>query len=356
MKESMKKRLLAGMIAAAMAVTLLTGCSVESSKESDKQAKEDTKTQKQDEADSAADTGDFVIGVAPKMVGAPYWDYANDGCKKAGEDLGVKVELQASTTASAQEQISIIDNYITMDVDAIVVAANDETTLLPALERASDAGIPIITYDSDVPDSDRLYCIAGNTQVGLGEMMGKELVDIMGESGEVAFMTGSLGAFNHNQILEGYKNILDEYPDIKVVATVESGDDQQQAFVNAENLLASYPNLKGILGVAAGETPSAAAAVEQAGKSGEIKIVGVATPNSVKEYYVSGTLERTVLWDPYAMGYIAVKVAVDYLNGEEPKEGDVLYEGGTPVIIDEDKNIYIGTTVFTKDNINDFDF
>lgn len=299
---------------------------------------------------------DLVIGVAPKMVGAPYWDYANEGCKKAGEDMGVKIELQASTTASAQEQAAIIDNYITMGVDAVVVAANDETTLLPALERVTEAGIPIITYDSDVPKSDRLYCVAGNTQIGLGEMMAKELVDIMGEEGQVAFMTGSLGAFNHNQILEGYNNILKDYPGIEVAATVESGDDQQQAFVNAENLLASYPDLKGILGVAAGETPSAAAAVSQAGKSGEISIVGAATPNSVKQYYEDGTLERTVLWDPYAMGYIAVEIAVNHINGTEPKEGDVLYEGGSPVSIDEENNVYIGTTVFTKDNINEFDF
>lgn len=352
----MKKRLIAGMFAVIMSVTLLAGCSVQPSGNPDKQNNKETKAEKKEDGSTGKDTGNLVIGVAPKMVGAPYWDYANDGSKKAGEDLGVKVELQASTTASAQEQIAIIDNYITMKVDAIVVAANDETTLLPALERASAAGIPIVTYDSDVPDSDRLYCIAGNTQIGLGEMMAKELVDIMGKSGEVAFMTGSLGAFNHNQILEGYKNILNEYPDIKVVTTVESGDDQQQAFVNAENLLASYPNLKGILGVAAGETPSAAAAVEQAGKTGEIKVVGVATPNSVKEYYENGILERTVLWDPYAMGYIAVKVAVDYLNGGEPKEGDVLYEGGSPVVIDDSNNIYIGTTVFTKENINDYDF
>ena len=348
----MKKRVIAVMMMVMVTVAaVVSGCGTKTSDNS-------PKTENRDDEGQTAETEkkEYVIGVAPKMVGSPYWDYANEGCKKAGEDLNVRVELQASTTASAEEQASIIDNYITMGVDAIVVASNDETTLLPALERASEAGIPIITYDSDVPDSDRLYCIAGNTQVGLGEMMAAELVDIMGESGEVAFMTGSLGAYNHNQILEGYNNILKEYPDIKIVTTVESGDDQQQAFVNAENLLASYPELKGILGVAAGETPSAAAAVEQAGKSGEVAIVGAATPNSVKEYYENGTLERTVLWDPYAMGYIAVKVAVGHLNGTEPAEGDVLYEGGEGIKIDEDKNLYIGTTVFTSENINEFDF
>ncbi len=347
----MKKRLFAMIMMVMMVTAVISGCGAESSDSAPKAESKDDQAQSVKEENS-----EFVIGVAPKMVGSPYWDYANEGCKKAGEDLKIKVELQASTTASAEEQASIIDNYITMGVDAIVVASNDETTLLPALERASEAEIPVITYDSDVPDSDRLYCIAGNTQVGLGEMMAAELVDIMGESGEVAFMTGSLGAYNHNQILEGYKNILKEYPDIKIVTTVESGDDQQQAFVNAENLLASYPELKGILGVAAGETPSAAAAVEQAGKSGEIAIVGAATPNSVKEYYENGTLERTVLWDPYAMGYIAVRVAVDHLNGKEPEEGDILFEGSEGIKIGEDKNIYIGTTVFTSENINKFDF
>ena len=56
------------------------------------------------------------------------------------------------------------------------------------------------------------------------------------------------------------------------------------------------------------------------------------------------------------MGYIAVKVAVGHLNGTEPAEGDVLYEGGEGIKIDEDKNLYIGTTVFTSENINEFDF
>jgi ABC-type sugar transport system substrate-binding protein len=357
------KKVMSLLIVLAMVLAAMAGCSVESADSGKKEPAGDTADKNITQAaptQAAQDTKDtpseIVIGVSPKMVGAPYWDYANEGSKKAGEDLGVKIELQASTTASAQEQVSIIDNYITMGVDAIVVAANDETTLLPALQRASEAGIPIITYDSDVPDSDRLYCIAGTTQVGLGEMMAKELVGIMGEEGEVAYMTGSLSAFNHNQILKGYDNILSQYPGIKVVTTVESGDDQQKAFVNAENLLASYSNLKGILGVAAGETPSAAEAVVQAGKSGEIAVVGVATPNSVKKYYEDGTLESTILWDPYAMGYIAVKVAVNHLNGVEPKEGDVLYDGSNPVTIDADNNLYIGTTVFRKDNIDNFDF
>ncbi|NLF28733.1 MAG: substrate-binding domain-containing protein [Clostridiales bacterium] len=305
---------------------------------------------------AVAEDKEIVIGIAPKMVGAPYWDYANQGCMKAGEALGITVNLQASTTASAQEQAAIIDNFITLGVDAIVVAANDESTLLPVLNRASEAGIPIVTYDSDVPASQRLYCVASCGQIELGEMMAKELVNVMGEEGEVAFMTGSLSAFNHNQILQGYHNVLDHYAGISVVTTVESGDDQQQAFINAENLVASYPNLKGILGVAAGETPSAAEAVMQAGLSGQIKIVGVATPNSVKEYYEEGVLESTLLWDPAAMGFIAVKIAYDYLNGVLPENGQVLFEGGNPVTIDEAGNIFIGTTVFTNDNIWDFDF
>ena len=305
---------------------------------------------------ASAEEKDIVIGVAPKMIGAPYWDYAIEGCIAAGEALGITINLQASTTASAQEQASIIDNFITLGVDAIVVAANDESTLLPALNRASEAGIPIITYDSDVPDSQRLYCVASCGQVELGEMMATELVEIMGEEGEVAFMTGSLSAFNHNQILEGYRNILGGYEDITEVATVESGDDQQQAFINAENLLASYPNLKGILCVAAGETPSAAEAVMQAGLGGQVKIVGVATPNSVKEYYEAGVLESTMLWDPAAMGFIAVKLAYDYINGVQPEDGQVLYEGSNPVTIDDKGNVFIGTTIFNNDNIWDFDF
>jgi len=336
-----------------LALTMAVGCSVPTEQPA---AQDGQPAQTEPEAGQTAENKQLVIGVSPKMIGAPYWEYANQGCVEAGKALGVKVEMQATTTASATEQVSIIDNYITMGVDALVVAANDESTLLPALKRAEEAGIPIFTYDSDVPDSARLYCVAGTGQVNLGEIMAQQLVEEMGEEGEVAFMTGSLGAFNHNQILEGYRNVLSQYPGITEVAVVESGDDQQKAFVNAENLLASYPNLKGILGVAAGETPAAAEAVVQAGRSGEVQIVGVATPNSVKQFYEDGTLTKTVLWDPYDMGYIAVKIAVDYLGGVEPATGDVLIDGGNPVTIDEDGNLYIGTTVFTKENIGNYDF
>lgn len=136
----MKKRVIAVMMMVMVTVAaVVSGCGTKTSDNS-------PKTENRDDEGQTAETEkkEYVIGVAPKMVGSPYWDYANEGCKKAGEDLNVRVELQASTTASAEEQASIIDNYITMGVDAIVVASNDETTLLPALERASEAGIPII--------------------------------------------------------------------------------------------------------------------------------------------------------------------------------------------------------------------
>jgi ABC-type sugar transport system substrate-binding protein len=296
-----------------------------------------------------------VIGVSPKMKGAPYWDTAGLGAVQAGKDLGIDVIVQSPTMADATLQSTIIDDFITRGVNALVVAANDETALIPVLQRATKQGILIITYDSDVPNSARKYMVHASGTVDIGRRLGELLIKDMGTSGKVAIMTGGLGALNLNQHIQGAKEILAKYPGIEIVKTVASGDDQQQAFINAENLLKSYPDLKGIIGVAAGEPPAACEAVTQAGKAGQIAIVGLITPNSVKKYFQSNVMKDGLLWDPAALTYAAVKVANMLLQGQSPKDGDILYPGGSPIKIDG-AYIFSGTTTFTPENIGNFNF
>lgn len=297
----------------------------------------------------------FVIGVSPKLKGSPYWDAAEQGAINAGKDLGIEVIVLSPTTADATAQYAIIDDLITRGVDALCVGANDETALLPVLERADKEGIIIVTYDSDAPASARKYMIGAADNVAIGRKEAELLVEDMGESGQVAIMVAALGALNIKQNAQGATEVLSKYPNIEIVKTVASGDDQQQAFINAENLLRSFPDLKGIIGAGAGEPPGAAEAVVQAGKAGEIEIVGTITPNSVKQYFHDGVLKHGVLWDPAGLGYTAVKVAHMLLMGEKPKDGDILAPGGNPIKIEGDW-IYIGLTVFTPENIDNYDF
>jgi ABC-type sugar transport system substrate-binding protein len=297
----------------------------------------------------------ITIGVSFKSKGPPYWERAEKGIMMAGEDFGIKVTVQSPPTIDAAAQATILDNYITAGSDALVVAANDVTALNPVIDRANERGIPTITFDSDAPDSSRKYFIQAQDFIKFGARLSELLIEEMGEEGKVAIMVGSLSAQNLIEMTKGAQQVLNKYDNIEVVKTVESGDDQQQAFINAENLIKSYPDLTGILGIAAGEPPAAAEAIEQAGKPGKIHIVGSIVPSTVKQYFESGTMKYGVLWDPQELAYIAARVAYMVLNGESPQDGDILYPGGTPIVVEGDI-IYTGVTVFTPENINDYDF
>ena len=153
------------------------------------------------------------------------------------------------------------------------------------------------------------------------------------------------------------KERLAKYPKLTLVATNPSNEDQRLAFQVAQDLMKAHPKLKGIFGISSVAFPGAAEAVKQASKSGEVLVTGLATPNDMKAYVKGGTVKSVILWNTIDLGYLTIHAAEAIATGKL-KPGATTFKAGRlgTVKIEGDQIMLGKILVFTKDNIDQFDF
>jgi ABC-type sugar transport system substrate-binding protein len=309
-----------------------------------------------DETGGSGGAAAVSIGVMPKLVGIDYFNACERGAQEAAAELGVDLTYDGPVTNDVTKQAEMLDAWITRRFDVIAVAPNDPHALAPTLKRAAAQGIQVLTWDADSDADSRAYFV---NQAPLREF-GHTLVEVMAEqiggAGEVAIVTGSLTAANQNAWMEYMREAVSEsYPEMEIVTVKPSEEDQQLAFQVTLDLLKAYPDLKGIFGITTVAAPGAAEAVRQAGRSGEVAVTGVSTPNQMRPYVEDGTVREFVLWNPIDLGYLTVYA------------GKLLHERGTlPPTFEAGRlgeitvrgtEVLLGPPVrFNADNIAEFDF
>ncbi|HOJ92931.1 MAG TPA: sugar-binding protein [Dictyoglomaceae bacterium] len=240
----------------------------------------------------------------------PYWAEVELGVKKAAQDLGVKATFFVPQKEDIPAQISQMEAFIAMGVKGIAIAPSDPTALTPTIEKAIARGIPVITLDTDAPNSKRLVYI-GTDNYSAGKIAGQVMSDLLGiRGGKVAIGTGSLTAMNSLERMKGFTDGIAKNPRITVVTKPALCDfeDTDRAVTLVEQALLTYPDLKGFFGVYAVNGPAAAKAVKSAGKVGQIIIVCFDTTAEHMQYIKEGIISATVGQRPYMMGYRSVEV------------------------------------------------
>ncbi|WP_299090589.1 autoinducer 2 ABC transporter substrate-binding protein [uncultured Metabacillus sp.] len=298
----------------------------------------------------------YTIAVIPKVSGIPYFNAVEEGVYEAGKDLGVNVLYSGSLIADWKQQEAIIEGYIEQKVDLIAVSANDPEKLGPVLKRARNQGIRVITWDSDANNQYRELFI----NMVDPEILGRHIMDALSsrvnERGSYAIITGSKEAANLNEWIY-WMNVQQQenYPNMKLVDIVESNDDPKQAYKAATELLKQHPELTGIIGSSSVGPPAAAQAVKDINKSGEITVVGLSTPNLMREYIKDGSAQVVTLWSPKKLGYLTVSIAKELLEGNKISDNQYISNIGN-VRVKEDTVIMGQPIDFTKENIDQYDF
>ncbi len=300
----------------------------------------------------------ITVAMIPKIEGIDYFNACERGAQEAADELGVKLIYRGPTENKVERQIEIIDSFIAQGVDVIAVSPNDPVAIAPALKKARDKGIHVITWDADAEKDAREFFVNQATAKSVGYALVDEMVAQIGESGDVAIVTGSLTAANQNEWIRYMKErIAQKYPGLKIVAIKPSEEDQQLAFQVTQDLLKAYPSLKGIFAITSVAFPGAADAVEQAGKKGQIAVVGLATPKGMKPWVKSGTVKTVILWNPVDLGYLTIYVAKALVDGELKPGATELQAGrlGTVKVVGDE--VILGEPMkFTADNIDQYDF
>lgn len=186
-----------------------------------------------------------TFAIVPKLLDNPVFNYARVGAEKQAEAFGdVRIIWRAPQEADAAKQVEIIEGLVNMRVDGIAVSCNEPNALKPAIDRAIEAGVPVITFDSDSPESKRLT-YHGINDVECGRILGNELARLLNQGGDVAMMTGMRGAFNLEERMRGVRAALEDHPRIKIVQTVACDDDIAKAVSLLEGIHRARPALGG---------------------------------------------------------------------------------------------------------------
>lgn len=310
--------------------------------------------------DGAAGEGGRTLTIAllPKAKGNAYFISCKDGAEKAAKDLGVELIFDGPTDTDPARQNEIVDNWITLGVDVIAAACENKEGISTALRKAQAQGIKVITYDADALPDARTFFVNQATPEGIGHKLMDEAARVTGAEGEFAIITASLTAANQREWQKHIEaRLAEKYPKMKLVAVRPCDDLKDRAQSEATALMSANPNLKLIMAIASPAVPGAAEAVKQAGKVGQVRVVGLGLPNENRRYVKDGVTDSVILWNTEDLGHLTVHAAVALARGTL-KPGDASFAAGSLGTFEvKGDNILLGTPfVFNRDNIDQFDF
>ncbi len=284
-------------------------------------------------AEAAADHSDQLYIQVSALSGLDYFYDHMMGCQMAGEELGVRTEYVGPADYDMNAMIAAFEQAIAKKPNGIV-CVGFEDTLGPIIDKAVDAGIPVVTVDGDVPNSKRIAFV-GTGNYNAGYQGGQYLANAIGGKGKVAIMTKP-GQGNLEERINGYKAALAAFPDIEIVQIADTQSDSVVAAQAAATLLQKYPDLAGIACVEAAGGAGAATAVKEAGKVGQVKIMSMDRGEDVLDAIEEGVITASVAQQTALMPYYAIQILMNINNSKVAITTDNKAAGvaGVPASID----------------------
>lgn len=301
---------------------------------------------------------DMRIALVVKALGIGFFEAAAEGAEEAAAELGnVEVIYTGPTDTTAEGQIEVINSLIAQGVDAIAISANDPDAVSPALQRAMQRGITVISWDSGVNEEGRMMHLNPSSTPLIGNTIIKLAADHMPDGGQVAILSASATATNQNAWIAAAEEVLPNYEGIELVATVYGDDLSDKSYREAQGLMASYPDLKAIIAPTTVGILASCQAVSDAGKIGEINVTGLGLPSEMAGCVESGATESFAIWNPIDLGYSATMIAHALASGAVAAEpGAEIPTGRMGAVTLDDTNSAAMSDPFTYDasNIDQF--
>jgi len=294
----MRRKILSVLLVALMVIGILAGCGQTASTSGESEG-----------TTTAAEKKDLTFVIVPKCV-HPWFDEVNKGAQLQAtllsEQLGVnvKIDYRAPQTADVAEQNTVLEQAAATKPDGIALDPLDYEGNKAVIEEIQKQGIPVILFDAPAPEGSGLTSV-GNDFAEQATIAADKLAELIGGKGKVAVMQGVPTAPNHAERYQAHLDALAKYPGIEVVNGGIDNDSVEEAQSQAAAVLAANPDLKGYLNCDACAT-GIAAAVEEAGKKGQVTIVSMDNLIEILEYVKSGTITATSSTIPQMQGSMAV--------------------------------------------------
>ena len=299
------------------------------------------------------------IAFIPQIEGIPYYVAMRQGAEKAAAEFGVTYVQEGPASTNAADQLRIFDSFVNQGFEVIAISPLDEESLKPAIARAKEKGIVVLTSDADAPNSGRSFFVAQALDRDLGYTLLDETVKRVGDTGKIAIVSDSPTIQSmQNWIAAIKERAASTYPKIEIVSVDHTDGTAARAYQFATDAMTRNPDLKAVLGMASTTCPGIAQAVEAADAIGQVLSTGYCSPNTARAYIKSGAMPFSVLWNPADLGYLTVWVGKHLAEGGKV-DGPLTVPGmKEPVqFLPESQIILLGApTVFTPENVDQFDF
>lgn len=266
-------------------------------------------------------SGKKTIAVIPKGVSHSFWLSVKAGADAAGKDLDVNIIWKGpATETDITGQVNIVEDMINQRVDGIVLAPSQGDSLVPVVDRAQRAGIPVTIFDSGISTENYVSYVSTDNRQG-GVVAARRMGEKLGGKGKVAILGVKKGSVSTDEREEGFREtITREFPGIALLPVIFYGEaNPNKSLAAAEDILTSNPDLTGLFASNESSSVGAVRAIRQRNLSGKVTLVGFDATEDLVTNVKDGAIDSLVIQDPRKMGYQGVKTIVEKLAGKTPE-------------------------------------
>ena len=278
------------------------------------------------------------IVLVTKALDSEFWQRIKSGAEEAAR---ADADVSLAVLAPAQEinidqQVAILEDQILKRVSALAVAPSGVSEIIPVLDKAKAAGIPVVIVDTDVPWPSKLGFIGIDNRLG-GRLAGEYILRAIGGKGKVAVIRGVLGVATQEDRLAGFRDVIAKAPGVECVAVQPANSERALGMTVMENILTSHPGLNAVFATNDQMALGAMEAIAARHLTGKIVLVGFDATREALRAIQAGQMHAVMAQYPERIGKRAIQEAIKAARGQ-------------PV----EKYVDIGTALVTKENASEF--
>ncbi|GAA5541981.1 D-ribose ABC transporter substrate-binding protein [Ochrobactrum soli] len=260
-----------------------------------------------------------LIAIITPSHDNPFFKAEAVGAEAKAKELGYETLILVHDD-DANKQSQLVDTAIGRGAKAIILDNAGSEASIAAVQKAKDAGIPSFLIDREINATGiAVSQIVSNNYQG-AQLGAEEFVKLMGEKGNYVELLGREADLNAGIRSKGYHDVIDDYPDMKMVAQQSANWSQPEAFTKMQSILQANPDIKGVISGNDTMAMGAWAALEAAGRK-DVIVVGFDGSNDVRDSIKAGGIKATVLQPAYAQAQTAVVQADEFIkSGKKPAE------------------------------------
>jgi ribose transport system substrate-binding protein len=262
-----------------------------------------------------------------KTLNNPFFIDMQNGAQAAADSLGVQLLVQAAEReVDVEKQMQIVENLIQRRVAALCITPSGSKEIVPAIVKANEQNIPVLIVDTRVHDATlvaaggKIATFIGSDNYEGGRIAGLYLAERLNNRGKIAVLEGIPGHETGDARLSGFHDVLDQLPEMEIVASQTANWERDQGFNVFQNILQSHPEVQALFACSDLMALGAVEAISAADRIGEIVVVGFDAITDARESIAENTMSGSVAQHPYDMGWIAIESAHKLIAGDSVEE------------------------------------